>query len=73
MKCPVSVEEKGNASWADDATQRTSHTKHAFSPEHYNDGESVYIGIPAGNWKQGLYNYRHSFSNLRLKKPDHSI
>ena len=30
--------------------------------EHNNDGERVYIGISAGNWKQGLYNYRHSFS-----------
>ena len=35
--------------------------------EHNNDGERVYIGIFAGNWKLGRYNYRHSFSNLRLR------
>ena len=35
--------------------------------EHYNDGERAYIGISAGNWKQGLYNHRHSFSNPRLR------
>ena len=27
--------------------------------EHNNDGERVYIGISAGNWKQRLYNHRH--------------
>ena len=32
-----------------------------------NDGERVYIGITAGNWKQRLYNHRHSFSNPRLR------
>ena len=35
--------------------------------ERNNNGERVYIGISAGNWKQRLYNYRHSFSNLRLR------
>ena len=35
--------------------------------EHNNDGERVYIGISAGNWKQRLYNHRYSFSNPRLK------
>ena len=32
-----------------------------------NGGERVYIGISAGNWKQGLYNHRHSFSNPWLR------
>ena len=31
--------------------------------EHNNDGERVYIGIFAGNWKQRLYNHRPSFPN----------
>ena len=31
--------------------------------EHNKDGERVYTGISAGNWKQSLYNHRHSFSN----------
>ena len=35
--------------------------------EHNNDGERIYTGISAGNWKQGLYNHRHSFSNPRLR------
>ena len=35
--------------------------------EHNNDGERVYIDISAGNWKQGLYNHRHSFSNSWLR------
>ena len=35
--------------------------------EHNDGGERVYIGIFTGNWKQGLYNNRHSFSNPRLK------
>ena len=35
--------------------------------EHNNDGERVYIGISVGNWKQRLYNHRHSFSNQRLR------
>ena len=35
--------------------------------EHNNDGERVYIGIFAVNWKQGLYNHRHPFSNPRLR------
>ena len=33
--------------------------------EHNNNGERVYTGISTRN--QGLYNHRHSFSNLRLK------
>ena len=32
-----------------------------------NDGERVYIGISARNWKQRLYNHRHSFSDPWLK------
>ena len=32
MICPITVEEKGNASWVDDATRGTSHTKRAFLP-----------------------------------------
>ena len=39
-----------------------------ISPCEYNDdGERVYIGISAGNWNQGLYNHKCSFSNLRLR------
>ena len=39
-----------------------------ISPMEYNnDGERVYLGIPAGYWKQRLYNHRHSFSNPRLR------
>ena len=34
---------------------------------HNGDGERVYIGISAGNWKQRLYNHRHPFSNPPLK------
>ena len=34
--------------------------------EHNNDGERIYIGYSAGNWKQGLYNHRLSFSSLQL-------
>ena len=37
------------------------------SMEQNNDEGMVYIGISAGNWKQGLYNHRHSFSNLQLR------
>ena len=39
------------------------------STEHDNGGERVYIGISTGNWKQRLYNHKHSFSNPRLKNP----
>ena len=35
--------------------------------EHNNDGERFYIVISAGNWKQKLYNHKHSFSNPRLR------
>ena len=35
--------------------------------EHNNDGERDNVGISAWNWKQGLYNHRHSFSNPRLR------
>ena len=35
--------------------------------EHKRDGERVYVGISAGNWKQRLYNHRHSFSNPKLR------
>ena len=35
--------------------------------EHDNDGERVYIGISAGNWKQRLYNHRHSFFHPWLR------
>ena len=38
-----------------------------YPMEHNNDGERVYIGISAGNWKQRLYNHRHSFFNPRLR------
>ena len=38
-----------------------------FSMEHSIDGERVCIGISAGNWKQGLYSHRHSFSNSQLR------
>ena len=65
MRSPVNVEERANVLWVDDATRRTSYTKRAFM-EHNNVGESVYIGISAGNWKQGLYNYRQYFSNPQL-------
>ena len=34
----------------------------------HNVEERVYIGIPYGNWKQGLYNHIHSFSYRRLTK-----
>ena len=64
MSCPVNVEEKGSASRADDATQGTSYLKRAF---HNNDGKRVYTCISTRNWKQGLYNHRHSFSNSRLR------
>ena len=32
MRCPVTVEEKRNAPWADNATRRASNTKRAFPP-----------------------------------------
>ena len=35
--------------------------------EHTTDGDRVYIGISVDNWKQSLYNHRHSFSNLLLR------
>ena len=35
--------------------------------EHNNDGERIHIGISTGNWKQRLYNHRHSFSYPRLR------
>ena len=35
--------------------------------EHKKDGERVYIGISAVNWKQRWYNHWHSFSNPRLR------
>ena len=31
------------------------------------DGKKVYVDISAGNWKQRLYNQRHSFSNPQLR------
>ena len=34
MRCPVTVEEKGNAPWADDVTRRTSYTKRVFPPRN---------------------------------------
>ena len=37
-------------------------------PIEHNIGISC-IDISAGNWKQGLYNHRHSFSNQRLRNP----
>ena len=68
MRCPVTVEKKENAFWADDAIRRTSYTKRAFLPwEYNNDREKVYIGMFAENWKQGLYNHRHSFSTPQLR------
>ena len=36
--------------------------------EHDKNGERLYIIISVGNWKQGLYNHRHSFSNPRFRK-----
>ena len=64
----VTVEVKGNAPWVDEATRRMSDTKCAcISPMEHNDGERIYIGISAGNWKQRLYNHRHSFSNPWLR------
>ena len=35
--------------------------------EQQRDGERVYIGISAGNWKQRDYNHKHSFSNPKLR------
>ena len=35
--------------------------------EQQRDRERVYIGISAGNWKQRWYNYKHSFSNPKLR------
>ena len=35
--------------------------------EDNKNGEWVYIGISAGNWKQGLYNHRHFFSKPWLR------
>ena len=63
----VTVEVKGNAPWSDDATRRTSYPKRAFPNMEHNVGEKVYIGISAGNWKRGLYNHRHYFSNPRFR------
>ena len=31
MRCPVTVEEKGNVTWADDGTRKMSYTKCAFA------------------------------------------
>ena len=33
----------------------------------HNNGKKVYIGISSGNWKQKIYNHRHSFSNPWLR------
>ena len=35
--------------------------------EQQKNGERVYIGISAGNWKQRWYSHRHSFSNPKLR------
>ena len=35
--------------------------------EQQRDGERIYIGISAGNWKQRWYSHRHSFSNPKLR------
>ena len=35
--------------------------------EQQRDGERVCIGISAENWKQRLYNHKHSFSNPKLR------
>ena len=32
MRCPVTLEEKRNAPWTEDATRRTSYSKRAFPP-----------------------------------------
>ena len=37
-----------------------------FPMEQNDDGERAYIGISTRNWKQGLYNHKHSFSNRRF-------
>ena len=50
------------------ATRSTSYTKRLFSLWNIiMMGERVYIGMSASNWKQGLYNHIHSFSNPRLR------
>ena len=37
-----------------------------FTMQHKNDGERIYIGISAGNWKEQLYYHRHSFPNQQF-------
>ena len=42
--------------------------KACISPmEPNNDGERIYLGISAGNWKQRLYHHSHSISYLQLR------
>ena len=66
MREQITIEEKMNAPLADNVTRRMSYTKREF-PQWNIMMERVYIGISAENWKQRLYNHRHSFSNQRLR------
>ena len=64
----VTVGIRKNAPWANAAPRGMSYTKHSISPmEQQRDGERIYIGISAGNWKQRWYSHRHSFSNPKLR------
>ena len=42
-------------------------TKLIFSSNESKFEEKVCIGISTGNWKQKLYNHRHSFTDLFLR------
>ena len=67
MRCHVTVEEKGNAPLGRRCNSKNVVYQHAFPPMEYNDGERVYIGISAGNWKQRLYNILSPICNLETK------
>ena len=41
--------------------------KATFFPMENRKDIEIYFGISAGNWKQKLYNHRHSFSNPSLR------
>ena len=68
MRYPVIVEEKGECLLGGRCNSKNVVYQACISPmKHNNQEERVYIGISAGNSKQGLYNPRRSFSNPRLR------
>ena len=63
----ITVEVKGDCYLSGRCNSNVVYQACISPMEHNNDGDRVYIGISALNWKQRRHNHRHSFSNQRLR------